>query len=133
MSNKITEGLIKLGYDFEQVIPTEVDFKAFEGLLGDLADGTMSFQDLIDYINVIKEYKIIRYLMMATFYKCREIRDVILKRAVDLGYVYPEIEALLKIIKQQENSYIDLYNLSHVLEFEALHTPIANFITSNDG
>ena len=30
MSNKITEGLIKLGYDFEQVIPTEVDFKAFE-------------------------------------------------------------------------------------------------------
>lgn len=122
MSNKITEGLIKLGYDFEQVIPTEVDFKAFEGLLEDLADGTMSFQDLVDYINVIKEYKIIRYLMMATFYKCREIRDVILKRAVDLGYVYPEIEALLKIIKQQENSYIDLYN-KYVLRSAAVTIP----------
>ena len=110
MVYKLTEGLFTPIFDFEAVIPTEADFKEFDGLKRSFDRKQVSFEEAEEVIKEADKYLIIKYIVLANFYKWTGLRAAALKQAIALGYDYGELSILLDKIKQKESSYIDFYN-----------------------
>jgi hypothetical protein len=69
MVYKLTEGLFTPTFDFEAVIPTEADFKEFEGLKRSFDRKQVSFEEAEEVIKEADKYLIIKYIVLANFYK----------------------------------------------------------------
>jgi predicted nucleotidyltransferase len=110
MNCTLNEGLFTPIFDFDAIIPTERDFKIFDDLIRAFKQGKVSFKIIVnDVLKNLDRYQIIKYIVLANFYKETGIRSEAIKQAVALGYDYGEISTLLDKIKQKESSYIDFY------------------------
>jgi predicted nucleotidyltransferase len=110
MNYTLNEGLFTPIFDFDAIIPTELDFKVFDDLIRTFKQGKVSFKIIVnDILKNLDRYQIIKYIVLANFYKETGIRSEAIKQAVALGYDYGEISTLLDKIKQKESSYIDFY------------------------
>ena len=110
MTYTLNESLFNPMFKFDAVIPTEMDFKEFDGLKRAFDRRQVSLKEVEDVIKAADKYKVIKYIVLANFYQWTGIRSMAIKQAVELGYDYGEISILLEKIKQKESSYIDFYN-----------------------
>ena len=69
MNYILNESLFNPMFEFGAVVPTELDFKEFDGLKRAFDRRQIRFQEVEEVIKEADKYTIIKYIVLSNFYK----------------------------------------------------------------